>query len=602
MCGIAGLLPKRDAMSSADAVAAVARMTDQMRLRGPDAAGEWNDGVAFLGHRRLSIIDLDPRANQPFVSACGRYHAVFNGEIYNYAELRAGLLASGATLRTSSDTEVMVELIARRGVSGLALLRGMYAIAVWDSLERRLLLARDPYGIKPLYVAETPSGVAFASQVKALLRSGLLHGDTDPDSRLWFWLTGSVPEPRTWFKGVTALPPGSYAWVSERGVAPPFVYWDIADDYRCAAAVRGRAVDARGRFRAAVSRSVEAHLVSDVPVAVLLSGGIDSGVIAALAVEHSGARAVSGITIAFDEFAGTPRDESPDSAVMARHLGIAHHVRHVSQREFEGFLPRVLEAMDQPSIDGINTWLATMAAAEQGLKVVLSGVGGDELLQGYAHFHSLPRLAAGWSRLSRIPGAMALASGAASLLEYGTGNSRWGHAPQLMRSLSGAWLLRRGLLSPESAARKSGHASRWDAAAVDGLARAVADSAGGVEGFERASLSLIESRTYLRNQLLRDSDWASMSHSVELRTPLVDAWLLREIAPLLGSLRDGHGKAMLCRTPARPIPAAIASRAKTGFGLPVGTWFGRGSDSAGMQQWGTIVCDYFDRLAADARG
>jgi len=601
MCGIAGLLLNRDVMPGTDAALAVRRMTEQMRARGPDAAGAWDDGTMFLGHRRLAIIDLDPRANQPFVSACGRYHAVFNGEIYNYAELRDGLLASGAVLRTSSDTEVMVELVAQRGVGALALLRGMYSIGIWDVVERRLLLARDPYGIKPLYIAETPSGVAFASQVRALLHSGLLSGDTDPEARLWFWLTGSVPEPRTWFKGVTAVPPGSYTWVSEQGVGPSVVYWDISADYRSAATVRGRALEARDRFRAAAGGSVAAHLVSDVPVAVLLSGGIDSGVIAALAVEHAGSRAVSGVTIAFDEFAGTPRDESPDAAVMARHLGIAHHVRRVSRREFEDILPRVLEAMDQPSIDGVNTWLATLAAAEQGLKVVLSGVGGDELLQGYAHFRSLPHLAAGWSGLSRIPGAMAFASGVASLLARGTGNSRWLHAPQLMRSMPGAWLLRRGLLSPESACRRSGLTRDWDTGAVDSLVQAVADSVGVINGFERASLSLVESRTYLRNQLLRDADWASMSHSVELRTPLVDAWLLREVAPLLGGLRGRDGKAMLCDAPARPIPAAIASRAKTGFGLPLGAWFGRGDESAGIQQWASIVCEHFDGLAAGVR-
>ena len=402
----------------------------------------------WLGHRRLAILDLDERANQPMRSACGRYVIVFNGEIYNYRELRGELAAKGVAFRTSSDTEVLLALFAQEGAAMLPRLRGMFALVIWDSVARRAFAARDPYGIKPLYWAQTDDGVLLASQVKALLATGKVSRAPCALGQAGFWLLGSVAEPHTWYRDIRALPAGHCAWIEDGRMGTPECWHDVAAAWRDAPASAPPAARVREQVRAALRASVAAHLVADVPVGVFLSGGIDSGALAGLMVE-AGARDLQGITIAYDEFAGTHDDEAPLAATLAAHYGIAHHVRRVTRDEFAQDLPRILDAMDQPSVDGINTWYASKAVAELGLKVVVSGVGGDELFQGYESFRQLPRLVSRWGAVSRIPGAVPLARVAMGWQAARSGNARWRHLPDWARSMAGAWFLRRGLFSPD---------------------------------------------------------------------------------------------------------------------------------------------------------
>ena len=301
-------------------------MTARMHARGPDAEGVWASEGVVLGHRRLAILDLDARANQPMVSADGRYAIVFNGEIYNFRELRRELEADGVVFRTTSDTEVLLALFAREGERMLPRLRGMFAFAIWDTQSRELFLARDPYGIKPLYYTRTKEGLLFASQVKALLASGLVSTQGEPAGLAGFYLWGSVPEPWTLFRDVFALPAGH--WLRVRaGVSDAPVCWhDIRAHWR-GEGHRQSAQELRERVRQAVTDSVRAHLVADVPVSVFLSGGIDSATVAGLA-SGLGAQ-VEGITIGFEEFAGRHEDEAPVAAAIAAHYGLPHHVRLV---------------------------------------------------------------------------------------------------------------------------------------------------------------------------------------------------------------------------------------------------------------------------------
>jgi asparagine synthase (glutamine-hydrolysing) len=572
MCGIAGFVSILG-VAEASALNAVQQVTARMRPRGPDAEGVWAGEGVVLGHRRLAILDLDARANQPMVSGDGRYVIVFNGEIYNFRDLRRALEADGRGFRTTSDTEVLLTLFAREGEGMLPRLRGMFAIAIWDTQTRELFLARDPYGIKPLYYTRTKDGFVFASQVKALLASGLVATEREPAGLVGFYLWGSVPEPWTPFRDVFALPAGH--WLRVRpGVTPAPVSWhDIRTHWQTEGG-KATTQELQERVREAVRDSVRAHLVADVPVSVFLSGGIDSGAIAGLASEL-GAR-VEGITIAFEEFTGLQDDETPVAGAIAKHYGLPHHVRIVSQAEFEQDIPRILDAMDQPSIDGVNTWFASKAAAERGYKVVLSGVGGDELFCGYSLFREIPQMAVLGRAMAAIPGARSALNALCRALAQRHAQPKLAGVPAFMSSLEGIYFLRRGLFLPAELPALMGMEQ-----ARDGLARLGGSPPGMTRAIARdgaAAVGLLESTLYLQNQLLRDSDWASMGHSLELRTPLVDAKLLATLGPYVSRFTGGVGKTILGRSPEKPLPAAVVNRSKTGFGVPMASWLSKATD------------------------
>ena len=566
MCGLIAAFTDVTRIESA-----IRHAMQRMHRRGPDGEGFWQEDGVYLGHRRLAILDLDERATQPMRSACGRYVMVFNGEIYNFRHLRDELSRQGVVFRTTSDTEVILALFAAEGAGMLPKLHGMFAFVIWDRVAKRAFAARDPYGIKPLYCATTASGVMLASQVKALLATGLVSREPDPHGQAGFWLLGSVPEPHTWYRGIKAIPAGHSAWIEHGRMTDPVCWFDIGSIWRDAPAVVLPDEMVRAQVRDALRESVARHLVADVPVGVFLSGGIDSGALAALMVE-AGARNVEGVTIAYDEFVDTHQDEAPVAASIAAHYGIRHHVRRVSREEFLADLPRILDAMDQPSIDGINTWYASKAVAELGLKVVVSGVGGDELFQGYESFEQLPRMVDRWRALSRVPGMQTAGKFAGDLQARRSGNVRWRHAAEWAQTIGGAWWLRRSLYAPEDLPGLMG--AELAAEALQGFeaSRWVTAMSGVLPSDGKLALGQIESMTYLRNQLLRDSDWASMDHSVELRTPLVDAHLLASLQAMLPSFSRHPGKRLLAEAPENPLPRAMIERRKTGFGIPVGRW------------------------------
>jgi asparagine synthase (glutamine-hydrolysing) len=538
-----------------------------MRPRGPDAEGMWSSEGVLFGHRRLAIQDLDVRANQPMVSADGRYAIVFNGEIYNFRELRRDLEAGGAVFRTSSDTEVLLTMFARERDRMLPRLRGMFAFAIWDTRDRELFLARDPYGIKPLYYSRTSDGWIFASQVKALLASGLVSHAREPAGLVGFYLWGCIPEPWTLVRDVFALPAGHWLRTRVDGVPELACWHDIRASWQ-GEGVEAASPDVREIVRSAVVDSVQAHLVSDVPVSVFLSAGIDSGSITGLAAQLRAS--VEAITVGFEEFAGGPNDETAMARAVANHYGLPHHVRVISRAEFEGDIPRILEAMDQPSVDGVNTWFASKAAAERGYKVVLSGVGGDELFCGYSTFRQVPRMAAMGEALAAIPGARGLLRIPCTAFARLRSRPKLAGVPDFMGSLEGAYFLRRSLYLPSELPELVGTELAREglarlAGAPPGMARAGARD-------ELAAVALLESTHYLRNQLLRDSDWASMAHSLELRTPLVDAQLARTLGIHTSSFGQNAGKRMLARCPDKPLPDMVLRRRKTGFSLPMAQW------------------------------
>ena len=406
MCGVNGIFAYHYAANPIDQDELV-RTRDYMAKRGPDGKGAWvsNDCRVGFGHRRLSIIDLSDAGAQPMASADGMLVVTFNGEIYNYRELRRSLEGKGRVFRSQSDTEVLLHLYAEKGEAMVHELRGMFAFAIWNAKKKRLFLARDPYGIKPLYYADDGWTLRFASQVKALLAGGKVSRDAEPAGQVGFYLWGSVPEPFTTYRQIRALPAGCTAVVDRIGVHTPRRYHSIAAVYFEAEARSvgaSRSKDSQGQIRSALLDSVRAHLVADVPVGAFLSAGIDSSALVGL-MRDAGQSDIETVTIAFDEYRGRADDEAPLAAEVARTYGTRHTTRTVTESEFQADLPRILEAMDQPSIDGINTWFVSKAAKELGLKVAISGLGGDELFGGYPSFRDIPRWVRWLALPSRVP-------------------------------------------------------------------------------------------------------------------------------------------------------------------------------------------------------
>ena len=546
------------------------------RSRGPDSEGSWRsaDGRVGLAHRRLAIQDLSPAGAQPMQTADGAHQLVFNGEIYNAPALRADLIARGVKPRGHSDTEVVLELLARDGVATLSRLRGMFAIAWWDAAADTLTLARDTFGIKPLYVADDGWRAWFASSVRALAGAGVADLSPELAAEAGFFLWGSVPEPLTPYVGIRQVPAGHYQRITARGAHAPvsFVSWTghYADP-----------VPSRDAVTAALHESIHAHLLADVPVGLFLSAGLDSNLL--LSVLSSAAQDVRAVTLRFDEYAGTSADESPIAARMAASAGVKHDILTLGRAEFETLLPDFWRAMDQPSIDGLNTFLVSWAAARAGLKVVLSGVGGDELFGGYPSFRDVPR----WHRLFGMPGRLAspLLSPWLPRLSFFC-NARFNQPklPGLLthcRTLAEAWQLKRGLFMPEELPALMG-AER----AQVGLTRLHAlapwpPAASGAGVSALAQISQWETSGYMRHQLLRDSDWASMAFSLELRTPLVDTTLHAAVA---SHFRSGlKGKWPWYADSFSPFSRkTLADRPKTGFTTPVDRWL---ESAASTQAW-----------------
>jgi len=608
VCGINGIFSYHPAASGADEAELVATR-EAMRRRGPDGTGSWwsEDRRCALGHRRLAILDLSERAAQPMLSEDGRLAISFNGEIYNYPDLRAELQAAGVRLRSGSDTEVLLHLYAREGADIVHRLRGMYAFAIWDQARRELFLARDPYGIKPLYTANDGWTFRFASQVKALLAGGKVSRDPEPAGIVGFYLFGSVPEPFTLYRDIRALPAGHTQLIDSTGPREPRAFATLAGMLADGAAAPAPAAELRERVRAAALDSVRRHLLADVEVGVFLSAGIDSGAVLGL-VRDAGAREIRAITLVFDEFRGTAEDEAPLAARVAALYGAEHIVRRVCRDEFESDFPAVLEAMDQPTIDGINTWFVAKAAKEAGLKVALSGLGGDELLAGYSSFGDLPRWRRRFGPLAVIPGFGRIARAAIRAAAPGFAR-RCPKALGLLeyaRCWGGAYLLKRGLFLPhELPALMDADLAREGMRRLRPLRR-IAASLSPDPGSDAGRVCALESAHYMRNQLLRDADWAGMAHGVEIRVPLVDATLLEAMAPVMPALTRANGKAALAEAPAVPLPAETVARAKSGFGVPTRAWMDRAAaapdEPKGLtsRRWSQVVLAAAEALPARA--
>ena len=591
MCGIAALYAYDDRGVAAGA-GALRSASEWMRCRGPDGSGEWtsSDARVSLSHRRLAIIDPSDAGAQPMQASDGAHVISFNGEIYNYRELRSALEAKGFRFRSGTDTEVLLHLYADRGERMMTELRGMFAFALWDEKKKRLFLARDHFGIKPLYYADDGRSIRVASEVKALLAGGFVDTTPDPVGHSGFFVWGHVPDPHTMYRGIRALSAGHTMWIDRDGARASQPYADLATMLAKADAERTTmdAHERAERLRAAMLDSVRHHLVADVDVGVFLSAGIDSTVLAALAAEAGGR--LRTVTLGFAEYRGTAHDETPVAERVAKELGAEHSTIWVTRADFRNALDDLLERMDQPTIDGVNSYFVARAAKETGLKVALSGLGGDELFAGYSDFRDIPRMV---RLVGHLPGRDAMGKMVRkwlSRLQPHFASTKYASMIEYGGDYAGAYLLRRAVFLPWEVEEILGGKGETRDRETE-LMRAD-DNDTLTRCAPAVKVSALEGTWYMRNQLLRDADWASMTHSVEVRVPLVDWSLWREVAAL-GLIAPYRGKRALSATPRRALPNAVLKRGKTGFTVPMREWMVEGEGARytdrGLRGWAKYV-------------
>lgn len=567
MCGIAGIIAPE--LDREQRETALTRMISRQRHRGPDDSGFVTRGPASIGMARLAIID-PANGSQPMSSPDGRYHLVFNGAIYNHQELRASLQHEWA-FRTHCDTEVLLAAFVHHGPACLPRLRGMFAFAVWDAEKQTLFAARDPLGIKPLYYAHgVDRSLSFASELNALLAGGLVGREIDPVSVGEYLAWFSVPAPRTLYRDIANLLPGHSLQLDRTGRLQVQPWWQLPSPQSQGIAATNRHEFIHG-LRAQLQDSIRAHRVADVPVGAFLSGGLDSTAVAALMVQ-SGARRLKTFSIGFNE-AGYAEQKA--ATAVAKFLGCEHHTGILTGARLAADLPSILSSLDQPTGDGINTWYASRLAHQGGVKVALSGLGGDELFGGYPSFRQLPRLQQllpWWRRLpaglrQRTLGLLRSRSSTRldKLSDFLT------HAQDLheLASLQRRVLsepARLTLLSADArprVARFGPHHPRLEQFAFD-----LHDA----DPFQ--VISAWELRTYMADVLLRDSDVMSMSHSLELRVPFIDAPLLDWLwpQPTRWKYDATVAKSALADAVDGLLPDFVRNRPKQGFTLPFPLW------------------------------
>jgi asparagine synthase (glutamine-hydrolysing) len=588
MCGIAGAFSFRSEAGPINR-SALLQISELLKRRGPDGQGFWSssDDRIAMAHRRLAIIDTGPSGSQPMADRTGRWTITFNGEIYNYRELRTELQNLGCIFQTNSDTEVLIHAIAEWGEAGLLKLRGMYAFALWDSSRRELWLARDPFGIKPLYVAEAQGIIWFSSQARALAQCAPVNVARDAAAMVGFYLWGYIPEPFSWWEGIKSFPAGHVQRLQfgQTPSAPkPFVR--IQDAFL----KRAKPTQQDDTLQQCVKDSVRYHLVADVPIGMFLSAGIDSSVIAALAVEQ-GVK-LHTITMAFNEYRGTSHDEAPLAEAMARTLGTEHTTAWITQNDFEGLLDDFFSCMDQPTIDGLNTYLVSHAASKHGIKVALSGTGGDELFGGYPSFRRVGVITNWGRRCSQIPGLQRMLQASCAAFSHSGFQHKLTKLPPYWSSLTSSYFLVRAL-NLEDALDEILDES-WLTEGLQrlqtqsSLSKSIADIAES-GGTEHAQIAALESCWYMRNQLLRDTDWSSMAHGVEVRLPFVDLPLLQQIGPSLNL--DAPPTKMDLADCTNQLVDDIRHRQKTGFSTPVKKWIEArsGVGGTGLRKWAAVV-------------
>lgn len=576
MCGVVGTLRLSQESPPIDSNL-LASMRDAMMHRGPDGSGLWlsADGLVGLGHRRLSIIDLDERASQPMVNSDGRFAITYNGEIYNYREVRADLEAAGVTSwRTQSDTEVVLNAFRRWGISCMHRFRGMFAFGIWDSQEKALWLVRDRIGVKPLYYAEHDGRLHFASEIKALLMDNTLPRRMCETGLFHYLSLMTTPAPHTLFEGISKLPGGCFLRVSADGHIRQSRWWDAWDD---AGMVDSLSDDEHiSRIRSTLETSVRYRGVADVPVGVFLSGGIDSSTNAALFAKTRD-DAIQTFTVGYKGELSGYANEVHHAARMAREVGADHHVCLLDADQMIDLLPELVHLQDEPIADPvcIPLYYVSKLARDSGVTVAQVGEGADELYAGYPNWHRILRLQSSISRLPNVAapiaqGALALAGKADGMLAETLRRQRNGE-PFFWSGAESFTPRRKARLL--SARMKKDFKGRSSVEAVDEIYQRFCSKA-----WEPSALNwmtYVDLNLRLPELLLMRVDKMSMGVSLECRVPFLDHELVSQAlsVPTVLKLSGDTPKYALKRAVQGLIPDELIHRRKQGFGLPLSDWF-----------------------------
>lgn len=559
MCGIFGLCGQQ--AGEAASLGVLQAMGDSLIHRGPDEGGIHTEPGLGFGMRRLSIIDL-ASGHQPLANEDGSAWIVFNGEIYNYRELTADLVARGHRFATASDTEAVVHLYEDHGADCMKHLRGMFAFALWDARKQTLLLARDRLGIKPLYYAETPQGVVFGSELRALILSPWVRRRIDPRALAAYLTFGYVPDPLSILEGVSKLPPGHVLVVTQGRAGTPRRYWEPTSHFSGTDKPLGEA-EAGERLWGHLESAVRSHLVSDVPVGAFLSGGLDSSTVVGIMAREAGVP-VKTFSVGFAE---KEFDEAPYARRVAQWFGTEHHELTATPRDL-GLLEDVLAACDEPFADAsaIPTYLVSRLA-RQHVKVVLSGDGGDELFAGYDRY-VVDRRERPLGLLGDLGLGAPLRHLSTALPEGTRGKNFLRHfsMPRMERYIDAISLFSNGalgeLLEPEVASTRP-----------TPFEEALSESRG-LDPLSR--LQALDLRTYLPGDILTKVDRMTMAHSLEARVPLLDHPLVEFACRLPPGLRmrGGQTKFLFRRVLRGRVPDEVLDRPKRGFAVPLRPWFG----------------------------
>lgn len=571
MCGIAGVFDGNRLLVDTDEEQVDIMLADQAH-RGPDAAGRHIVPHIALGHRRLAILDLSEAGRQPMTNENGSIHIVFNGEIYNYLELRSSLVTKHS-FRSRTDTEVLIHGYEEWGIQGLLnRLCGMFAFAIADCSrpsEPVLFLARDRLGIKPLYVYSTGCRHLFASEMGALLKAGGTSWSLDPQGLAGFLAQGSVPAPLTYVSGIKSVAPSHY-WTITRSTASQKRYWELS---------HSPLLHPKEQLASLLPEVINQHLLSDAPIGLFLSGGVDSAALAAITSRVHPTRLTS-LTLGFEDDAF---NESPAAQVSATRFNTIHSETTITCQTFLDHIPRFLASCDQPTSDGVNTYFVSLAAKQLGLKAVLSGLGGDEIFLGYSHYRRLAAGATLWSALAHAPQSICGLIGKLPALGGSLmGKENWqrfdffGHLP----IEEARYLLFRGFFPPHLISLLMGKSSSEVYNDLSGLRGLLSDRQR-LESDPLGSFHHLEITRYLHDQLLRDSDVFSMAHSIELRVPLLDHRLVELAAaiPFTQHLNQEMNKPLLVRAVNDPLVTEFSRAPKRGFTFPFEKWLRNCADA-----------------------
>ncbi len=567
MCGIFGYLTTNPDKGGRAVLETALRA---LRHRGPDDSALLEIGDdslrCGLAHTRLAIIDLSPAGRQPMSTADGRYTIVYNGEVYNFPVIRAELETLGVRFRGSCDTEVILEAYAQWGIDAVKRFRGMFAFGIWDRQTRKLVLARDHLGIKPLYFTSGPGYFAFASEIRALLQTGFSSKTISRRAVASYLSTGSVSEPDTIVSDIAPLAPGTILEYSE-GSVRTWTYWNLPIERAKQMSIEEAVHD----VRSVLADAIRLRLIADVPLGVFLSSGIDSTTIATFAARAS-STPIRTFTVTFEEGSYS---EGRVAAETARRIGSDHCEVRLSGRETLSNIEDVIASLDQPSHDGFNTYIVSKAARGAGLSVALSGLGGDEVFAGYGGFEQFgPMLSMG--QLARRASPF-LDKAAAAISPIGRIPHRIQKLVDLLRaggSASKTYAAMRTMFGPEQVKHLVTEEFAEDAPYLPItippkltalLERGDLDPAN--------AYSVLELSNYLRDTLLRDADVMSMRHALEVRVPLVDHILIEHVLRMPASIKiDRAVNKPLLTKAVGDLPANVMRKAKMGFVLPFGDW------------------------------